>query len=286
MLLKLFARLPLSVLYLFSWPIYFVMYHLVRYRRSVVRAHLSTAFPKYSKQELRALERQFYRNLADVVVEVIKAMDISQEEFAHRVTHKNQEVLQAVVDSGRSFMLLSLHAANWEWLQLAMGLHVPVRVESVYKRLHSPRMNRIFHDMRSRFGSVMVEAKDLMSHVVKNRKNQSAYAILADQKPRGSRCHYTQFLNRPTRFFIGPEKIAQFAKLPIVYVTMHRVARGHYEVGYELLAEPPYEKLEDQYPLTELYARRVEQSIYERPDSWLWSNRRWRVRSEEKKRAS
>jgi len=280
MLFKLIAKLPLPLLYTLSGPIYFVIYHLVRYRRDIVREHLSSAFPSSSEKEINRLEQRYYRNLADVTIEVVKGMAISEAEFEARVTHKNYDLVKGLIDQGKSFLLLSSHSGNWEWLQLAMGLQLPVLVESIYKPLHSKTMDRVFYAMRTRFGARLVNAADLMGEVVKNRKKQRAYAILADQKPRGSgRCHYTRFLNRDTRFFVGPEKIAQFAKLPIIYVRMTRVKRGYYEIEYQLLAEPPYEKNKDSYPITELYARAVESHILQHPDSWLWSNRRWRVRN-------
>ena len=280
MLFKLFAKLPLPLLYTLSGPIYFVTYHLVRYRRGIVREHLSTAFPTSSEKEICRLEKRYYRNLADVTVEVVKGMAISEAEFEARVTHKNYDLVKGFIDQGKSLLLLSSHSGNWEWLQLAMGLQLPILVESIYKPLHSKTMDRVFYEMRTRFGASLVNAVDLMGEVIKNRKKQRAYAILADQKPRGSgRCHHTDFLNRDTRFFVGPEKIAQFAKLPIIYVRMTRVKRGYYEIEYQLLAEPPYEKNKDSYPITELYARAVESHILQYPDSWLWSNRRWRVRN-------
>ena len=123
--------------------------------------------------------------------------------------------------------------------------------------------------MRTRFGASLVNAVDLMGEVIKNRKT-ACLCDISRSKPRGSgRCHYTDFLNPRYPVFVGPEKIAQFAKLPIIYVRMTRVKRGYYEIEYQLLAEPPYEKNKDSYPVTELYARAVESHILQHPDGWF-----------------
>ncbi len=282
MLFKLISKLPLTLLYPLSWPIYWVIYYVLRYRRRIVREHLCSVFPDHSEKEIRQLEKRYYKNLADVTVEIVKAMGISKEELENRVAHKNFEIVNSFITQGKSFILLSAHSCNWEWSLLAVGLKLPILLECVYKPLHSKYMDRIFYAMRTRFGAKLVDTNDLMAEVIKNRKNQRAYVMLADQKPRGTgRCHNTRFLNRETLFFIGPEKIAQFAKLPIIFVSMKRIRRGYYELDYQLLAEPPYKKVKDDYPITEKYARAVETHIFENPDSWLWSNRRWRVRNPE-----
>lgn len=280
MLLKLLSRLPLEVLYPLARLIYFIIYYVVRYRRALVFEHLRAAFPQLSKQEIKRLAKGFYRNLSDISVETLKMISMTQEELEERVVHNNPELLQSLADEGNSLVLLSAHVGNWEWLHLALGLKVPLQMNSAYKPIHNKQVDRIFYEMRSKFGANLVGSAEYMDVVIKNRKTQQAYAFLADQKPRGTgKCHFTEFLNRETRFFTGPEKVAQFAKAPVVFLSMRRVRRGYYEVDYQLLARPPYEKQKDQYPITELYARAVEKLIREQPDSWLWSNRRWRIRN-------
>lgn len=284
MLFGLLAKLPLGLLYLLARLIYFLTYYVIRYRRGIVFDHLRTAFPDYSESQIRLLAKNYYRNLADVLVEVIKANDISEKELNERVSHKNFELLEELVGQGRSIILLSSHSGNWEWLQLAVGLRLPVPLDGVYKPLHNQAMDRFIYGMRTRFGSKLIDVENFMKEVIRNKRQQRAYAVLADQKPKGSgKFHTTQFLNRETRFFIGPEKIAQFSKAAVVFVRMTRKARGYYEAEYELIAEPPYQKDDMNYPITELYARAVESHINANPDSWLWSNRRWRVRASNKK---
>ena len=147
----------------------------------------------------------------------------------------------------------------------------------IQRPLHNQASDRFMYDTRSRFGVDPIDLKDFTAEVRKRKGTQRAYCILADQRPAADgRAHVTQFLNRETRFFIGPEKIAQFVKIPVVFVQMTRVARGRYQVAFEVLAEPPYEKKRNEYPVTEQYVRALEQQIMTAPEGWLWSNRRWK----------
>jgi len=280
LLLKLTSKIPLGILYRLAPLIYLVTFYLARYRRTIVFAHLSRAFPDKTSHQITKMAKAYYRNLADVMVEIIKAADMSAQELQTRVKYKNIEVLEPFITSGQSFMLLSAHCCNWEWLLLSLSYNLPIPMAGVYKPLHNAGVNRFIFETRSRFGLDLIDLKEFASEVLKNKSNQCAYSLLADQKPRGTgKYHNTQFLNRETRFFIGPEKIAQFVKVPIIYVRMIRVSKGQYEVDYSLLASPPYKRVRGEYPVTEQYARAVEAQILNQPESWLWSNRRWRSRS-------
>jgi KDO2-lipid IV(A) lauroyltransferase len=101
--------------------------------------------------------------------------------------------------------------------------------------------------------------------------------MVADQEPTTSEHkHWTRFLNRDTAFYMGPEEIARVTKLPVFFIAMRRISRGHYEMAFEPLAQPD-EKLPPG-ELTERYARRVEQQIREAPPDWPWSHKRWKLK--------
>ena len=55
----LISRLPFPLLYALSDVVYVVVYHLIGYRRRVVRQNLRTSFPDKSERELRDIERHF-----------------------------------------------------------------------------------------------------------------------------------------------------------------------------------------------------------------------------------
>ncbi len=282
-LLKYVAKLPLDVLYRFSNIAYLVIYYLVRYRRRVVAENLANAFPERNPEERKRIEKAFYRNLADTTFEVIKAANMSEQELLQRVEHANTEVLQPIIDAGQSMILLSAHSCNWEWLLLSTSVKLPVPMDVVYKPLHDEDADKDMFVTRSRFGVDPIDMKNFAKEVIRRKGTQRAYCILGDQRPGSkAKAFETRFLNQPTRFFVGPETIAEFVKIPIIYVHMHRIERGYYRVTFEVLAQPPYESEKDQYPVTERYVQMLEKHIREYPESWLWSHRRWRNRGLEK----
>lgn len=276
-MLKLLSKLPLPVLYLFADLVYCLLYYVARYRRKVVAAHLKQAFPEKSEKERTVIGKKFYRGFSDVTLEALCSGSMSREDVDERVQFENAELLESLLEQGSSFILLGGHCCNWEWLLLSLGIKLPLPINAVYKPLHNKNVDRFMYETRSRFNVEPIPHQEFMNEVVKRKSSQRVYAILADQRPRNKgRAHVTQFLNRQTRCFIGPEKIAQFVKIPVVFMKMTRLSRGNYQLGFELLAEPPYEKKRDHYPITEDYIRKLELQIMETPQDWLWSNRRWK----------
>ena len=86
--------LPLSVLYLFSDFLFLILYYFPSYRRKVVAENLRNSFPDKSDEELRAIEKKFYRHLADLFIEILKLTHMSRKESLARMTIINVELLE------------------------------------------------------------------------------------------------------------------------------------------------------------------------------------------------
>ena len=108
------ALLPLKVLYVLSDGCYLLLYHVVRYRRKLVRRNLTRACPDKSLKEIRHIERQTYRHFCDYVVETIKVLHISDEEMCRRMTFRNMELVEELAKDGRPLMFYLGHYGNWE----------------------------------------------------------------------------------------------------------------------------------------------------------------------------
>ena len=60
--IKLLSRLPLSVLYALSDFLFFVSFHIVKYRRKLVWKNLKNSFPSKSEGELKKIEKEISGN--------------------------------------------------------------------------------------------------------------------------------------------------------------------------------------------------------------------------------
>ena len=72
------SRLPLLFLYALSSVLFFTLYYIVGYRRTVVEGNLKRSFPEMTRHEMIRLERKFYRYLAQLFAESLKNLSIGQ----------------------------------------------------------------------------------------------------------------------------------------------------------------------------------------------------------------
>jgi Kdo2-lipid IVA lauroyltransferase/acyltransferase len=271
------TRLPLGVLYAIATGLGWLTTHLFPHREDVVRANLTKAFPDYDEPRLRKVIRDYYQGFADMLVEILKGASLPPEEIRARVRIVNLEAPRALLARGQPVLLVAAHQCNWEWMLLALSLELGFPLDAAYKPLVNPWAEREMMKLRTRFGSRLVPAKELLADIIKRGKVVRAIAMVADQEPTTSEHkHWTRFLGRDTAFYMGPEEIARVTHFPVFFIAMRRTARGFYELEFEPLAAAG-ESLPSG-ALTERYARRVEAQIHTAPPDWPWSHKRWKLK--------
>ncbi len=275
-MIKFLSRLPMAALYGFASFLYFLAYYVVRHRHRVIDDQLAKVFPALSVAERTGIHKRFLRNFCDVLVEVLKSMSMSEADMNAHVQILNVDAARQFLDSGKSIMLVTSHLCNWEWLLQAVALQLGYPLDAAYKPLHDQWAERLMRRVRSRFGARLIPAKELLADFLRRRGIVRALAMNADQAPVSTdKRYWTVFLGQDTAFYIGAEQIARATRLPILYVSMRRVGRGHYEGDLRLLWDGR-EALEPNV-ITERYARTCELDVLKSPADWLWSYRRWRL---------
>jgi KDO2-lipid IV(A) lauroyltransferase len=274
---RLVAHLPLGLLYGIASLLGWLSVHVYSHREHVVRENLSKAFPDYSEAQLRQVIGAYYRSFAQMLVEVIKSAVMPAAEIRWRVRALDLGPVRELLGAGQSVLLVAAHQCNWEWMLLALSLELGHPLDAAYKPLVDSWAEREMKKLRTRFGSRLVPAKDLLADIIKRRDVVRAVAMVADQEPTTSEHkHWTRFLNRDTAFYMGAEEIARVTRFPVFFLGLKRTARGHYEMRLTPLAArgetlPGGE-------LTERYARLVEAQIRADPPDWPWSHKRWKLK--------
>ncbi len=270
------ALIPLRVLYFFSLIGSFFLYYIARYRRRVVRENLTNAFPDLSITEIKNIEKDFYKHLCRVAMEIVKAKHLPKSEFIDRVKMRNPELIKEVSENyTRSVIVLTIHQGNWEWMLHGVSLAMGIPVDPVYKPLNNKPADDLAYAVRSRFGAKPLKAEESTKDIIKRRKEFRLFAMVAEQSPsKKSRSIWLPFFNRVVPFYVGSEVIAKMTNFAVVFAQCHKKDIGYYEIEFLEIARPPHDKSSDF--ITKEYVRLSEKAILNDPSSWLWSNRRWK----------
>ena len=178
--------LPRGLLYRgFAPMVCWVLHRVVRYRVSVVRTNLANAFPEKSREELRDIERRFYRHLSEVFIDTILLGSISRREILERMVYRDVEKQEELM-RGRSWISAMSHFGSWE-LTINYVCHTDHRVFAVYRPLHNAVVDRFYHSARSRFGTQPVPMNDIFKETIAARLiGREARNRRADRRPDSS----------------------------------------------------------------------------------------------------
>ncbi|NEU07118.1 lysophospholipid acyltransferase family protein [Flavihumibacter sp. R14] len=279
-LLNLVSHLPFWLLYLLADLLFFILFYLIKYRRKVTQTNLRNAFPEKADDERSKIEKQYYRFLADMILESVKMSTISEAEVRKRCQLVNPDEVQQHYDKGRSVLLASGHYANWEWANLALALGFKEKLLVIFKPLTNKSFEENLNRLRSRFGATMVSMKQTLRKIVELKNERYMFGFASDQTPtRHESQYFTRFLNQDTAVFLGLEKISKTTGQPVVFLHIDRLKRGFYEYTFTTLVEDPSTSLE--YEITNLHTQKLEQIIRQKPELWLWSHKRWKFTPEE-----
>ncbi len=276
------ALLPFPILYLISDVLYLILYRIIGYRKKVVRQNLQNAFPNKTISERRLLERKYYKHLADLFVEIIKALRISPEELKKRMHYENVEIFHELNSKKQSAVVVLTHSGNWEWIALASQLYVNQNVLITYKTLSNPNFDYLMYRLRSRFSGTPVHMTETLRAVSSLNAQNDPYivALIGDQSPSNlNGVHWENFLNQETAFLSGPAKIAKKYKLPVIYLQQEKVKRGYYRARFTINMDSLQLTNEE---IMSSCIKSMENEIYQQPFTWLWSHRRWKHKNNSK----
>jgi len=272
------SMLPFRLLYLFSDFVYIIVYRIIGYRKRTVRKNLALALPHLSNEELLIIEKKFYSHMCDMFLEMIKTMNISKEEICKRFIFKNIEIYKELEKQGKSIAVICSHYASYEWI-ISMNYYSDFAGYGIYKQIKNPYFDKLVHKIRSRFNAKLITTRQTVPTIINNAKNNvlSLYGFASDQSPKAKGAmHWAKFMGIEVPVHVGAEMLSKRYNMTLLYLNTKKVKRGYYEATLEVLSENPKEVPD--FQLTDQYLKLLEKQIYEAPEFYLWTHKRWKYR--------
>lgn len=281
-LIWLVSKMPFFLLYRISDLMYLLAYYVIPYRKKVVFNNLQNAFPEKSDTEIISIAKKFYRHLCDFLLESVKPLTMTRQQISKRFRYTNLEIIEELNRQKRNFAVVSGHYGNWEYnhnLTYFAGREGIV----IYRPLQNKPMDRLFTKIRGRYsGNILTPMENVYKTAYRLHSGKKPYLIwfIADQRPPRSNKFWTIFLNQPTSFFNGVEKLSRKLDLAVVFMHIEKVKRGFYEVTLKKLFDNVTQLPENAVTLA--VVNELEAEIKEKPEYWLWSHKRWKHKPSEK----
>jgi Kdo2-lipid IVA lauroyltransferase/acyltransferase len=251
------------------------------FRKKIILANLKRAFPLISDKKAKKIMRSTYENMLFLIVEFIHLEGKTKEEMAEYITEiEGEEHITQFKDSGKSFLGLSAHFGNWEFLGIYFSMMgYPISVVS--KPIHNPYIAKFVNNIRFDTGMKLINTrKNPVSGIFRALKNNECVTFLSDQDARRTGIFINHF-GTPASTFSGPAVFSIRSGLPLLPAFDVRTGLTTHKI---IILPPVYpeKNIEDRneavYRLTEKHVRILEDIIRKYPDQYFWFHQRWKTR--------
>ena len=154
------SKLPLWITYRFADFFYILLITVLPYRKKVIEQNLTRSFPDKTPNEIKKLRNRFYKHFADLLIEGIKNLGISEKELRKRFVIRNPELMQDLHKKEKSVLLVSAHYMNWEWMITGQSLFFPHQAVGIGMPLSSGFWDKKINALRSRFRNARYSRQD------------------------------------------------------------------------------------------------------------------------------
>ena len=258
-------------------------YYLLPMPRRIALANLAVAFGSTkTRLEKQRVARASSQNFAATILTHFWAPRLTRDtlgQFAD-VDAEGLKLVRDLCAKGRGIIFVTLHYGDWELLGLATGFY-GFDLTVVTKTMRNAGLETIFSRLRAQSGNHIISSRHAGAKLLKALRRGHCVALLIDQHvgPRGGGL-WCDFFGVPVLTTSLMARLALHSGAAIVGCVAHPLPDGRSRMVYgpEIRCEPTGDDEADVRSITQQCLQYCERTIRERPEPWLWSYKRWKVR--------
>ena len=267
-ILRLAARLPLSLAHRVGSVLGWLLYGMSPTYRRHVRENLAAA--RYDDARLR---RRAIAAAGQMITELPALWFRPHEEVVALVKEvQGAEIAFAAQKAGKAILFLTPHMGSFEIAAQYAAVHVPITV--LYRRPKAAWLEPLMRAGRGRSNVRLVPA-DLtgVREIFSAIKRGEAVGLLPDQVPGVGEGEWSEFFGRPAYTMTLAAKLAARDNVACFLAFAKRLPRGE---GYSILLRPlsPARAGES---ATRRLNRALEELVVECPEQYLWGYNRYKT---------
>jgi KDO2-lipid IV(A) lauroyltransferase len=237
---------------------------------------ISTIYPDKSPEEVRSLVGDVWENLGRTVAEYSYLPRFFESADEPRVTLDNPAKLEELAASGKQFIFVSAHIANWE-LMAPILYRSGIRNAAVYRAANNPIIDQRIIELRAQGMSriLIPKGKRGARDLIKALNNGLSLCMLVDQKLNSG--ILSPFLGIPAMTAPATARMALKFDVPVVPIRIEREEGANFRFFVEdpIAFDATGQETEDVQVLTDKVNEAIGDMIHKAPGQWLWLHRRW-----------
>jgi KDO2-lipid IV(A) lauroyltransferase len=270
--------LPLETYQPWARRLAWMLWHIVRVRRSVVDANLQIAFPRSTPGQRRRIALGMWEHLLLMVAEIAHApRKVHRTNWRRHSRIPDMALMARRLLDRRPVILISGHLGNFEMGGYVLGLH-GFPTHTIARRLDNPYLDRWISGFRAATGQFMLSKEGSSSEIEKVLHVGGILALLGDQHA-GDRGCWVPFFGKLASTHKAVALFTLGAQAPTATAAMVRVGGPmSFEMHVADLIDP-LERREDLVTVSQVaqwYTGQLEKMIRRAPEQYWWLHQRWR----------
>jgi len=278
-----FLILPESLQKLFILALAKLVFLVDTKHKKIIQANLDlTIKEKISKEQYDSVLKYCHKNLALVLLQVLRSSRLSVQDLKESVQFENRHYIDDALRDGKKIIIISAHYGNWELGATAVGALIHP-ITSIHKKMNNPYFDNYLLQSRSKFNMTMVEKRGAIRHLVKALKNDQIITMMVDQNVNPDDGIYIDFLGAKATQTAAPAFLARKFDALIIPILIHTDPQKEQVITFlEPIVTAQTENEErDILESTQAQADCISDAILAYPEPWFWCHKRWKSAHEE-----
>lgn len=271
------AQIPKAYLLFFGKILGNLLYYLALRQRRIVNRNLRFSLVESSPQQTKIRAKRIFQHFGITILELLQMANLSQQELVSKVRIEGKEILMEALARQKGVVFITAHLGNYEMAAQSIPCILGLQMASVAKKMRNVWLNRIIHNIRTRFGNKIIYKKGALPEMMQTLRQGGIITILMDISRRFDGVEVNFFGHRATAT-PAAALLGLRCKSSIIPAFCHRNPKGELIVQIEPPVEIQRTKdlRSDLRINTQLITDRVELAIRNYPEQWNWMLKRWK----------
>lgn len=255
-----------------------VLWHVVRIRRRLVKDNLRAAFPQLTADQRQAIALAMWEHLLLMVCEIAHApRKIHRSNWRRHLSMPQMAMMVRRFLDRRPVIIISGHLGNFEMGGYLLGLH-GFPTHTIARKLDNPHLDRWVNDFRAATGQYMLPKEGSGERITELLRGGGTLVLLGDQHAGESAC-WVDFFGRPASTH---KAVALFTLAAVAPTATGCVFRTGGPMQFVMRVADLVDPAEPGFAhgsapaLAQWYTRCLEGLVREAPGQYWWLHRRWR----------
>jgi Kdo2-lipid IVA lauroyltransferase/acyltransferase len=258
------------------------LYAVLPQLRQTAQVNLRLAFPAWTEERRREVERGMVRNLGWMAAEFARLPGYTKENIENYVVLDAHENFLGAQRRGKGVLVLTGHIGAWELSSYAHALY-GYPLHYMARPIDNARVDALVNRYRCLSGNRPIFKNESARAMLKILKEGGTIGILADQNTLPAEGAFVDFFGTQACTTTGIARVALHTDAAVVpgYAVWDEKQgkyRLRFEPAVELLRTGDVEQ--DVLVNTQRFTKVIEEIVRTYPEQWVWVHARWKIRPE------